>query len=390
MLLMDVGQEPSPPGLRRFAYLSEVKNTAGHPVPTLPTSTYEMSDAQDPTTVKLGGCSQPGGGHGFLHFRQHQELQAFLNLLEDTFVQEFLSKDPCFRISDKYLLAMVLVYFQRANLKLSEYSHSNLFLALYLANDMEEDLEEAKCEIFPWALGKDWCLRVGRFLHQRDLLWARMGFRAVVSRQCCEEVMAKEPFHWAWARERRAHHGGVQRGCPQVSARLPRGPGLSPPHCSLCGLSQHPSHHRPKPVLSDCSVTWEYHHPGSQNCLSEAKSPWGGDLLVLLPPQMQLESGIYPFRNLTSRFVARPSPCSKISGSRVALPPRAQPLPPSPGHGGPRALPGGGSALPHLAWRLTPELQPQDDGSREMRVVAGTPGDWGFPFLDPPGGGREP
>lgn len=53
---------------------------------------------------------------------------------------------------------------------------------------MEEDLEEAKCVIFPWALGKDWHHQVADFLHQRDKLWARMGFRAVVSRQCCEEV----------------------------------------------------------------------------------------------------------------------------------------------------------------------------------------------------------
>lgn len=30
----------------------------------------------------------------------------------------------------QYLLAMVLVYFRRANLKLHEYTHSNLFLAL--------------------------------------------------------------------------------------------------------------------------------------------------------------------------------------------------------------------------------------------------------------------
>ena len=60
--------------------------------------------------------------------------------------------------------------------------------ARFLANDMEEDLEDPKCVIFLWALGNDWRRQVADFLHQRDKLWARMGFRALVSRQCCEEV----------------------------------------------------------------------------------------------------------------------------------------------------------------------------------------------------------
>nr|XP_012318423.1 speedy protein C isoform X2 [Aotus nancymaae] len=272
-----------------------------------------MNDSQDPTTfpvvttqVELGGCSRQGGGNGFLRFRQHEELQAFLNLLEDSFVQEFLSKDPCFQISDKYLLAMVLVYFQRAHLKLSEYTHSSLFLALYLANDMEEDLEGPKCEIFPWALGRDWCLRVGKFLQQRDKLWARMGFRAVVSRQCCEEVMAKEPFHWAWTRDRRPHHGGVQRVCPQVPFCLPRGPGLSPPHCSPCGLPQHRSCHPLKPVSFKCSsLTSECHRLPSQNSLSVFKNAWGGEFLLVLPPQMQLEPDTYCLR-IFPKLLPRP------------------------------------------------------------------------------------
>nr|XP_008510779.1 PREDICTED: LOW QUALITY PROTEIN: speedy protein C-like [Equus przewalskii] len=125
-----------------------------------------------------------------------------------------------------------------------------------------------------------------------------MGFRAVVSRQRCEEVMAKEPSHWAWTRERRPHHGRAQRSRPKARVPLPRGPGLSPPHCVPCGLPPRRSHccrhPRPLPILSKCpSPDPEWHHPPSQACLSVPEDPWGGSFLIVLPPELQLEPGTY-------------------------------------------------------------------------------------------------
>jgi len=53
---------------------------------------------------------------------------------------------------------------------------------------MEEDDEDFKLEILPWALSGDWHRKVTEFLRDRDRLWARIGYRAIVSHKCCEEV----------------------------------------------------------------------------------------------------------------------------------------------------------------------------------------------------------
>ena len=106
---------------------------------------------------------------------------------------------------------MVFTYFKRAKFYLNEYNRLNFYLALYLASDIEEDVDEYKYEIFPWALGARWRQKFSKFLRQRDALLRRIGYRAIVSRKCCEEVMSLVPDHCIWKRQRSEDHGGATR-----------------------------------------------------------------------------------------------------------------------------------------------------------------------------------
>ncbi|KAM4040480.1 speedy protein 1-B-like [Anomaloglossus baeobatrachus] len=156
---------------------------------------------------------------------QPEERAAFLTLLEDEYIKCFLARDSCRKISDKYLLAMVVAYFRRGGLRTAEY-RTFFFPSLLLANQFEED-EPYHREIFRWALGWTWTMKKDRLLHLRDVLLTRIGFRAWVSPATCDLIMAQDPDHWAWRRDRNVHHSWAVRWFRRNNA-------LS---CSLCNTA---------------------------------------------------------------------------------------------------------------------------------------------------------
>ncbi|XP_075684520.1 speedy protein 1-A-like [Rhinoderma darwinii] len=166
--------------------------------------------------------------------QQQEEMAAFFRLLEDKHIRLFLARDSCLKISDKYLLAMVLVYFRRAGLSTKEY-RKNFFPALFLANQHEEEEDRFRREIYPWALGRRWITKTEELFRKRSLLLLRMGYKAWVDRATYDLIMAEDPLHWAWRRERQIHHCWAVPYLRRDKREFTiHGPWSIPPSCSLC------------------------------------------------------------------------------------------------------------------------------------------------------------
>ena len=86
----------------------------------------------------------------------------------------------------------------------------------------------------------------GHFQAQKEILWARMNYRCMVSVQSLDRVMYLVD-HWCWSRDRRAHHGGAIRDCARPSYEVnlePQGPDGHPMPCNLCKYEIHRLTHR--------------------------------------------------------------------------------------------------------------------------------------------------
>ncbi|XP_024898939.1 speedy protein E4-like [Pteropus alecto] len=130
---------------------------------------------------------------------EHHEV--FSRLLEDPVIKRFLAWDKNLKVSDKYLLSMVIAYFSRAGLFSWQYQRIHFFLALYLASDMEEDNQAPKQAIFSFLFGKNRSQRP--LFHKLRFQFVRsMGWKTRVSQEECEEIQAFHPELWVWARDR--------------------------------------------------------------------------------------------------------------------------------------------------------------------------------------------
>ncbi|XP_057364199.1 speedy protein E4-like [Manis pentadactyla] len=127
---------------------------------------------------------------------EHHE--AFKRLLEDPVVKRFLAWDKNLRVSDKYLLAMVVSYFSRAGLFSWQYRRIHFFIALYIES-MRSALQVPA--IFSFLYGKNHFQHP--LFHKLQLqLIKSMGWKTWVSQEECEEIQAFDAELPVWGRDR--------------------------------------------------------------------------------------------------------------------------------------------------------------------------------------------
>nr|XP_004672584.1 putative speedy protein E7 [Jaculus jaculus] len=136
-----------------------------------------------------------------------EDLEAFFRLLEDPVIQSFLASDKSLKVSDKYLLSMVVEYFGRVGLPGHMYNRIHFFLALYIACDMEESDPITKVTIIQCLLGKEhWKGLCKEFLKLKTEFFKALEYRAWVKPDLCEEIQNQNPQHWVWSRVREGTH----------------------------------------------------------------------------------------------------------------------------------------------------------------------------------------
>ncbi|XP_029410994.1 uncharacterized protein LOC103748710 [Nannospalax galili] len=120
---------------------------------------------------------------------------------EGLVMTRFLDWDKTLKVSDKYLLSVVIAYFSCTGLFCRQCKPIHFFLALYLVSDVEEDYQIPKQDIFYFLYGKSYAQHP--MFHKLWFQFIRsMGWRAWVSPEECEEIQAYNPDLWVWARDR--------------------------------------------------------------------------------------------------------------------------------------------------------------------------------------------
>jgi len=153
--------------------------------------------------------------HNMITTTPFETIQEYLSLIANDYkIQLLLHCDTNNQVIDKWLVAMVYEYFQRAKLLPHHYSREKFFIALYLAIEFEEDEDrKIKDVLLDFLLNQDYKTFTSKrqFVKKKDKLWKKLGFRCMVMKKRLEQIISMFPYHNVWKRERRDYLSGANR-----------------------------------------------------------------------------------------------------------------------------------------------------------------------------------
>ena len=143
---------------------------------------------------------------------RESRMQEFLNLLDGQFLSEFLNFDPCYIMTDSYLVAVTFRFMEKCVQADSLFTPQIFFQCLFIACALEEDDIDLKHEVFGW-FQRESNFKQSRkgFVSDVRSVMKKLDYKLVISDLECLEVMALSPSHNVWKRKRTPGHAMVIR-----------------------------------------------------------------------------------------------------------------------------------------------------------------------------------
>ncbi|KRY43325.1 Speedy protein 1-A [Trichinella spiralis] len=165
-----------------------------------------------------------------------EQVLSYLKFLEnDPSVSAFLKFDYCHRYTDRFLLAVVFVYFRR--LEVYHYTKDLFYKLLFLAYEIFEDADEMKFEILAWDVGMHWLQCCKQFYKQKENLLFRLKCKVMVDYSLIKAIIDTCSDQAIWQRHRLLQHSGAMRSLAYkltLFDLIPKGMNRTPPICHHC------------------------------------------------------------------------------------------------------------------------------------------------------------
>ena len=144
----------------------------------------------------------------------HREVMMleYLKLLDGRFLKDLWKFDPCYLMTDWYLIAIAFSYIERCVIAPYQFTPRLFVQCLYLACAIEEDDIDLKHDLYAWLYRQSNCLYPKKvFMGDMRKLVKSLDYKTVVHEADCQTIRGMAPQHPIWNRNRSLDHAMILR-----------------------------------------------------------------------------------------------------------------------------------------------------------------------------------